>query len=289
MTGFVTLIMLGAVAAAQLSVADAKAQVEVQESALRSISASVDLPALPPAPPGKSTILGGEIRSVDPVRDQLTLRVFGQRPVKILFDERTQVYLDGKAIRLDDLRPAAHASVQTVLDGTDVYALSIHMLSQSPEGEYRGRVLKFNPDTHELTVSSLMYREPIKLLVPVSTPVARVGQPGFCLAQPGAADLVRGALISVKFESDKNGRGIASQIAVLATPGAAFVFVGNLTALDMHSGRLVLVDPADEQSYPVSFDSRRLSTGRNLHLGDHVMVTANFDGSRYVASAITVN
>jgi hypothetical protein len=223
------------------------------------------------------------------VRDELTLKVFGQRPVKILFDERTQVYRDGKKISLRDLGSADHASIQTVLDGTNVYALSIHMLSRSPEGEYQSRVLNYNPETRELTVSSVLFREPIKLLVPVNTPVARVGQAAFSSAHSGSSDLVRGALISVKFESNSKGRGVASQIAVLATPGSVFVFNGNLSVLDMHSGILTLVDPRDETSYQISFDSAHLPTSRNLHLGDNVMVTADFDGTRYVASAITVN
>ena len=38
---------------------------------------------LPPPPPGKSTILSGEIRFVDPVRDELLLKAYGQRPIKI--------------------------------------------------------------------------------------------------------------------------------------------------------------------------------------------------------------
>jgi hypothetical protein len=209
--------------------------------------------------------------------------------MKILFDERTQVYRDGKKTSLGDLGPADHASVQTVLDGTDVYAISIHILSRPPEGEYEGRLLTYDVNTHELTVSSALSREPIKLLVPVNTPTARVGQSAFSSAQPGSSDLVKGALISVKFESDKKGRGVVSQIDVLATPGFAFVFSGNLSTLDVHSGLLVLIDPRDNKSYQVSFDSASLPTSNDLHPGDHVTVTANFDGIRYVASAITVN
>jgi hypothetical protein len=209
--------------------------------------------------------------------------------MKILFDERTQVYRDGKKTSLRDLGSADHASVQTVLDGTGVYAISIHMLSRSPEGEYEGRVLNYNLDTRELSVSSVFAREPIKLIVPVNTPVARVGQPAFSSRNSGTSDLVRGALISVKFESDGKGRGIASQLAILATPGSTFVFSGNLSALDTHSGILVLVDPLDGKSYQISFDSAHLPTSRGLHTGDNVVVTTNFDGARYVASTITVN
>jgi hypothetical protein len=103
------------------------------------------------------------------------------------------------------------------------------------------------------------------------------------------SDLAKGALISLTFESDRKGGGVASQIAILASPGSAFVFGGNLSSLDMHSGSLVLVDPRDEKSYEVFFDAARLPTSHTLHEGDYVRVTATFDGSRYEASAIAVD
>jgi len=289
MNCFLAIVVLGAVTTAQLTVADAQSKVASPQSELVSATASAGLAALPPAPRGKSTILGGEIRRVDPVRDELTLKVFGQRPVKILFDERTQVYSDGKKIPLRELVPSDHASVQTVLDGTDVYALSVHVMSQSPEGEYQGRVLNYNPGTGELSVSSVSLHDPLKLLVPANTPIARVGQPAFAALRSGASDLVAGALISVKFESNNKGQGIAREVAVLATPGSAFEFSGNLTSLDMHSGLLVVVDPSDDKSYQISFDSAIFPASRNLHEGDRVRVTASFDGTHYVASALAAN
>ena len=289
MKHILAVIMLAGAALGQLPVAVAQSQTVGSQPALQPVSASADLPGLPPLPRGKSTIIGGEIRRVDPVRDELTLKAFGQRPMKILFDERTQVYRDGNRISLRDLGPSNHASVQTLLDGTTIYALSIHILSQSPEGEYQGRVLNYNSDTHELTVSSVLSRDPIKLLVPASTPVARVGQPAFTSTHPGSSDLVRGALILINFESDGKGRGVASKIAVLAIPGSSFTFTGDISTLDLHSGILVLVDPTDEHEYQISFDSARLQVSKNLHIGDHIMVAASFDGTRYVASAIHAN
>jgi hypothetical protein len=284
-----TAVMLVGIAIGHAPIAEAQSQAPDPQSSLKSASPATDLPTLPPAPHGKSTVLGGEIRSVDPVRDQIVLKIFGQRQVKILFDERTQIFRDGSRISLRDLGPSDHASVQTLLDGTDVYALSIHLLSQSPDGEYEGRVLNYNPGIRELTVGSALFRDPVKLLVPVDTPVTRVGQPVFTRAQSGSSDLVKGALISVRFQSDRQGRSVVNQISVLATPGSEFVFVGNLSALDMRSGMLALVDPSDQKTYQIAFSSSRLLVTRNLHTGDHVIVTADFDGAHYVASAITIN
>ena len=285
-------VMLSSLATAQLSFANAKSE---QKAGTQSVSPSEStagvLPSLPPMPPGKSTVIGGAIRKVDPVRDQVTLKVYGGRSMKILFDERTQVYRDGLRIPLRDLRPDNHASVETVLDGTNIFALSIHILSRSPEGECQGQVLSYNPGTGELTVSAALSRDPIQLRVPAGTPFVRLGQAASSSATSGPSDLVKGALISVKFVADNEGRGrgVASQIAILATPGSAFVFSGNVSFIDLHSNLLVLVDPRDDKSYTISFDPAVFPVSPNLHEGAHVTVTANFDGVRYVASAITVS
>jgi hypothetical protein len=246
-------------------------------------------PAMPPAPRGKSTIMGGEIQKLDPMRDQFQLKAFGQKPVTILFDERTQVFLDGKRIRLRDLRSDSAASVQTILDGTNVFAISIHLQSRPVEGDYQGQVLSYNPDTRELTVSGAAPRDPVKLIVPLNTLITRVGQGESSASHPGSSDLIKGALISLTFQSSKKGQGIASKIEILATPGAAFVFGGSLSSLDMHTGLLTVIDPRDERNYEIAFDPSRFPTSQTLHEGDNVRISATFDGSRYVASSIALN
>lgn len=286
---FLAVALLGSATFAQFAIVDAKSQVKGPTSAPDNAKPFSDSTFLPPMPRGKSTILGGEIRTIDPVRDELTLKIFGQRTLTILFDERTRVYRDGKGIRLGDLHVTDHASVQTVLNGTDVYALSIHILSQSPEGEYQGQVENFNPNTRELTVNSVMSREPITLVVPARATIVRVGQTTFSFVQPGALDLVRGTIVAITFVPGTNGLGVARQIAVLATPGSVFAFNGIVSTLDMHSGILVIDDPQEEKGRQISFDSVRLPISRNLHPGDHVTVKAEFDGTRYIAMGITLN
>jgi hypothetical protein len=274
---------------AALLIPGAESQVAELQPGDVSAPGSLDSPSISPLPRGKSTILGGAIMKVDPVRDQLIVKVPGQHPVKILFDERTQVFRDGAKIPLHDLGPVDHASIQSILDGDDVFALSIHMLSSAPEGEYQGRVQSYIPETHEMTVSAPFSREPIKFLVPSDTPVTWVGQLAVSSSPPRLSDIVKGALISVSFEPDRKGRAVTSQIALLATPGAVFVFSGDLSSLDVHAGMLVLVDPRTGTSYKVSFDSASLPIVQSLHLEDHVMATAMYDGSRYIAKLIAAN
>jgi hypothetical protein len=245
-----------------------------------------DLPPLPPPPGGKSTVFGGAIRKVDPVRDQLTLGIYGEKPLKILFDERTQVYRDGRRVPLRELGLCDHASVQTTLDGASVFALSIHILSQSPQGDYQGRVLSYRPDSGELTLEASTIGEPLKLHVSQTTSIARQGQSAFASTPSGLSDLARGSLISVQFQSNRDGRGEATHIAVLAVPGAAFSFSGDISALDLKAGYLDLFDPQSDRSYRIYFDPAHAPAVSDLHSGAHLNVSVNYDGTRYVANAI---
>ncbi len=243
--------------------------------------------AIPPAPKGTSTIFGGEIKNIDPVRDVLTLAVYGERPMKILFDERTQVYLDGKRIPLHELKREDHASVQTTLDGAAIFAVSIHELSNAPEGEYSGKVVSYDSGSGELTLSSNGSRDPLKVRVAQDASFVRVGQSAFTAMRSGPWDLRSGSLIAIAFGSDNEGRGVTDRITVYAVPGAAFAFSGSIASLNLGLGRLVLVDPRDQKSYEISFDAARTRAARDLHLGESVSVRAEYDGARYMASEIT--
>jgi hypothetical protein len=244
---------------------------------------------LPPMPGGKSTVIGGEIRNVDPVRDQFTVKVFGGQSIKVLFDERTQVYRDGVRIPLFELRPADHASIETTLDGTTIFALSIHMLSQLPEGEWRGQVLSYNPQIGELIINVGVSQKPITLHVPAGTPMVRVGQSDSSGGQQrGPTDLARGSVVDVKFRGRGGDHGVVTRVDIIATPGSAFVFSGNLSSLDLHSGRFVIVDPHDSQTHQILFNPSLFPVSRELHEGSAVKVTTTFDGSGYVASEITI-
>lgn len=242
---------------------------------------------LPPLPAGKSTIFGGEIQRIDQVRDELTLKVYGEKPMKILFDERTLAYLDGQRIPLRTLSAEQHAAVETTLDGAQVFAVSIHALSQPPEGDYQGRVVSYDSGRRELTIASSGSRERFTVQVSREATFQRVGQPSFTAAGSGPQDLRPGSLVSIEFASSQAGHGIASKISVLAIPGAAFAFNGNISSLDLHKGHMVLVDPRDQRSYDISFNASRLPAGQELHLGEHVSVKAEYDGTNYMADRIT--
>jgi hypothetical protein len=280
------LFMLGVMASGQMASASIWPQ---QDDAARPDSGTKSAPADPLAmPQGKSTVIGGTISTVDPIMDQLTLKVFGGgRPMKVLFDERTQVYRDGVKTSLRDLRANDHASVETMLDGTTVFARSIHMLSRAPEGECQGQVVNYNAGTGELMVSESLSPELIKLRVPAGTAIVRQGQAASAPGTAGVSDLVKGTLITATFSSDNKGQGIANRIAILATPGSEVSFTGSITFLDLRANQFVVAD--NDQSYKIAFDPAAFPAARNLHEGSNVKVTAEFDGTRYVARTITID
>lgn len=238
-------------------------------------------------PRGTSTVIGGVIRDVDPVRDKFTLRAFGGgHPMKVLFDERTEVYRDGVRIRLADLHSEDHASVETVLDGTDVFAVSIHMLSQAMEGEARGHVVSYDAGTGELTVRDALSHATIKLRVVGSTRLNPIGQAANVSTSSSGENLVNGTLIGAKFEPDQRGGGVAKQIDILAVPGMPFQFAGEISFVDLHSNVMVIVDPRDDKSYKIDFNAAQFPMSAELREGQHVRVTATFDGTRYTANAM---
>lgn len=278
--------LLGAVTFVQVSPADAAGQ-QIQTKQPDPVKESAP-PDLLDLPRGKSTVIGGTISSVDPIADSLTLKVFGAKQMKILFDERTQVFRDGAKSSLRDLRANDHASVETMLDGDTVFARSIHMLSRSPEGECHGQIVGYDPGTGLLTVSESLSPETIKLVVPAGTAIVRQGQAASTSRSAGASDLRKGTLIAASFQSDTKGQGIANHIAILASPGDELTFGGSVTFLDLRAKQFVVADAQNNQSYKIVFDPDSVPAARDLHEGVNVKVTAEFDGSHYIARAITL-
>jgi hypothetical protein len=281
-------VVAGVVAAhfAQTSGAQALSEAAAK-SAIDVSNTTAAVPPVPALPTGRSTALGGEIQDIDPVLDRFTLRIYGQKPTKVFFDARTQLFRDGKRVALRELHPSEHASVQTMLDGSKIFAVSIHLRSQSTSGDYEGRVLAFNPVSGELTIGSSAADRPLTITVPPNTNFSRKGQIAFASVQSGPADLQRGSLVSVTFDSDNRGHAVANQISVLATPGAQFVFGGDLTTIDIHAGLLALVDPSDEHSYQVHFNSASFPFTQTLRVGQKVRVAVEYDGTHYQARDIS--
>lgn len=247
------------------------------------------VPQLPHSPPGKATVLGGKIGNLDPVRDQFTLKVYGGSPIKIFYDARTQLYRDGVRAPLRSLRLEERASVETTLDGTSVFALKIHMLSKVPEGECRGQILAHDTGSGLLEVRCDLTGKPVTFGVPADISILLLKQDGHSSIPAASADLTTNSLVLVDFNPGDRGQGVATKVSILARPGSSFVFAGDLISLDLPAGRMVVADGTDGTSYSISFPPKNLLGSEDVQQGARVSVTANFNGSGYVASSIKRN
>jgi hypothetical protein len=245
---------------------------------------------LPPRPAGRATVIGGRIDRLDTVRDRFVLKIYGgHQSMKVLYDARTQMFRDGIRVPLQSLRQGERASVETTLDGTAVFANAIHVLGQTPKGECLGQVMHFDPGAGAMTVRCSLTADPVSFLVGGNTSIVRVAQAGSKASPASAGDLVKGSLVSVRFEPATNGEALAREIAITATPGMPVVFTGVLVAFDLHTGRLVVSDGPQGVRYDISFDPAQIPAASTLSEGSHVTVTANFDGTGYKASDVRVN
>lgn len=239
------------------------------------------LPDPSPLPRANASLIGGTIEKLDRVRDRLTVRVFGGGKMTFAFDPRTHIYLGGATASASDLHQGDRVSVDTQLDGSVVFAKTIRIHSATPAGESQGAVIIYRGD--ELVLRDVLSPRPLKIRLTSQTRLVK----GDHVAS--AADIVPGTLVAVKFGAQRNGSDTASEVSVLAVPGASFAFSGRITALDLRLGLLILNSSTDRKTYEVYFDPSVSGVDGNLREGDDVMVMTRFDGNRYVARSVTVN
>lgn len=254
---------------------------EIPSAAIAVDPASL-LPDLPPVPGNKATMIGGTIHRLDRVRDQVTLNVFGGGHTTILFDPRTKVYRGTKEVSIADLHEGERAYVDTILDGTTVFARAIRLSATKASGESQGVVLRYKPDRGELTIRDGISPNPIRVLVNGSTKVLEGGR------SLQVNSLQEGSLVSVKFSPEGSGHDVASEISILAAPGSRFTFSGQVLHLDLRSGLLVLKSSIDQKTYEIYLDPAT-PPENNLQTGADVTVVANYQNSRYVARNISLN
>lgn len=242
------------------------------------------LPSLPLRPQGTITLMGGTIDTVDRVRDQFVLRAFGGGHIRIFFDERTDVYLDGMFPgRYRDLHRGQRVHLDAILDGTKVFARSIYVLAQASAIDSSGQVESYRATTGELIVkdSSLTTTFKVRLL-----PTTVVRHNGHLIAP---TDLHPGSLVSMVFQPGSDGRAVALTISVVAEAGDTVTFSGRVRHLDLRSRSVVLEYSGDQKAYEIYFDPERVQGTDGLREGLDVTISTSFDGTRYVARTVAIN
>lgn len=258
-------------------------KVESAENYLDAPENSVDpatlLPNLPNLPNHKASLVGGTIQRLDRVRDEVTLQVFGGGKMKIYFDPRTHIYDEKGQATTAELRPGDRVSIDTILDGSAIFARNIRLKTPAA-GESQGTVVSYRADRNELFMRDALSPRPVKMRLTSQT---RFVSQGHAIS---SNQIVPGTLIAVRFGSQKNS-DVAQEVTVLATPGANFTFVGQITSLDLSTGLLVLTSTTDGKTYEIYFDPSAVNSD-NLRPAADVTVLTRFDGKRYVAQDVTV-
>ncbi|HKW66438.1 MAG TPA: DUF5666 domain-containing protein [Terriglobales bacterium] len=270
------LIMLG------LAAAPASGQNNVtQEGAATAqpASGSYDpLLDLPPLPQGKTTLVGGTVHSIDQIRNRLTVQPFGGKAMKISFDERTHIYRDGAPSTQLVIHKGDRVYVDTMLDGTRVFARNIRVVTGTQAADARGQITSNNAATGRITVQDELSARPVTFRVTPTTAVSGAGLSSVAQLQPGS-------LVTVKFVPDRSNRDVAQQISVIAAPGSVFTFYGRITYLNMSTRSLAVDNQSDKKTYDIKFTPAAVDP-QMLGEGKQVLVKAHFDGSGYTADNI---
>jgi hypothetical protein len=244
------------------------------------------VPDLPALSPKNTSLVGGTIKKLDRVRDELTLAVFGGGKINVAFDSRTHIFQDGTPASASDLHQGDRVYVDTILNNSTIFARNIRLKTDAAAGTSQGVVMSFNSEKGELIVRDALSPEPLKLRV---TPQTRLIDSARA-ASVTASELVPGTLVTINFgtQQQKDTRDVASEISILAAPGANFTFAGHVTGLDLHAGLLVLTSATDGKTYDIYLDQATVAVDDKLRLAADVTVLTRFDGTRYVASRVMV-
>jgi hypothetical protein len=235
---------------------------------------------IPKLPSGKTSMIGGRLSKIDGVHNKLSVKIFGGGGTwDLTFDERTHFYRDGHETTFEKIQKGDRVYVDTMLDGHRLLARNVRVVTQSGPADARGEVTAADGSMVEVR-DSLSLRT-LRVEVNKETQVKRDGR------VVSMADVHPGSLVAVQFTPNKENRGIAKEISILAAPGESFTFAGRVTHLDVSTGQLALENRTDNKTYDIAIDDRR-EIPSNLMVGTEVTIAAVFDGRHYKANRIDV-
>jgi hypothetical protein len=232
---------------------------------------------LPPLPHRPITLMGGIVVSNDEVMNRMTFQPFAtKQKLQVHFDTRTRFFLDGKQITEREIKPGQRVYLDTMLNGTRVFAKTIWIRSTADSGLARGQIMNFDPQRRVLTVHDELSNQPLKLQLTSSSIIRKGNQPG------SESDLVENALVDLDFGARRDLRSVT----VLATPGTVFTFAGPVTYIDLSQKLIAIDNRTDGKKYDISMEAVAPSVLRRVHEGSEVSIAAVFDGERYSARSI---
>ena len=237
-----------------------------------------------PLPENKSALIGGRVREIDQIRNEMTVDIFGKGGrLKVLFDPRTRFDRNGVATDQTSIKKDDQVYLDTQLVNHKVFAREVYIHTASGTADASGQVVSYNPKTRDLTINDQMSGSAVTIrLTPKTVIHSRDGGTG------SDANLQAGTLISLKLSPGNGGRNEANEVDVIAQPGSQFTFYGTLTHIDLRSGTLAVDNKSDHKSYDIRFEPSQFSVTDDLKVGNEVAVNAVFNGRDYTARTLTV-
>jgi hypothetical protein len=243
-------------------------------------------PILDPAPVPRTTttLVGGTITGVDRMRNRLKVHVFSGNTWTVNFDERTHIFRNGAEATQLALKKGERVYIDTQLDNNrhDIFARNIRVGVAPLPADADGQITEVDTKHNELTLRDTINSVPVHFAVDQDTRISNGQTPA------AFKDVKPGTLVHVRFAAERPNRGLAREINILATPGAAFTFAGKITYLDLHRGLLAVQNSGDDRNYEIRFSPSRTDVAQRLGVGTEVRVVATFEGSQYTAQSINI-
>jgi hypothetical protein len=237
-----------------------------------------ETPMLPKSP---ITLIGGMVTEVDKVSDRLVVRPFaGKQRMRIDFDARTHIFREGKPATERDLKTGERVYLDTMLDGATLFAKNIWIRKGEGSGNSRGQIVNYDGSTNTLTLRDEVSAEPVDFRLDPSTVILKGKATG------AISDLRSGSLVAVTFDSQQGRSGVVRQVSLLAQPGSLFTFLGKVTFIDLSERVMAINNQSDDKNYQIYFDALPPSVLQGLREGSEAAVSAQFDGSRYIAQKV---
>jgi len=228
-------------------------------------------------PATKPSLVRGVLRKLDPVYNQLLIRTFGGRDLRINFDLRTKFAPAKSGTPFHSIPPGSVLSVDTVINDGKLFALAVR--TDTPKlSELNGQVVSFDPTRSQLTVRDAISPEEVSLRIDSNTSIVERGQPVAALA------LSSGMLVRIWFSA---GNDSAHDVEIVAKPGSSFTFEGQVIALDLRLHTVSLSSNTDHTLRELVFAALDTNSLNLLREGNDVVIQAEFDGQQYNIRSVT--